>query len=219
MNPDKYQLIVTSGPTREWIDPVRFISNPSSGQTGYQIAMHGIQLFAQTTYICGTVCSEFKTVKGARNISVESTKEMGEAVRGSIHENTILIMAAAPADYTIRNTESYKIKKEETQSISLELVATEDILMSLIPFHYENFYKVGFAAETHNVLEYAKGKLQRKKLNYICANEVHKEISGFGTNMNTLHVIDKNLHTKTLGPATKTELASSLIHFLMEKIN
>ena len=216
-----YRLIVTSGPTREWIDPVRFISNPASGQTGWHLAVIGKQLFEEVIYIVGPTYPPFDKFDNAKNISVETTKEMQIAVHNSISDNCILIMAAAPADYAPKQkAKPHKIsKKLQHTELHLHLAPTIDILKSLIPVaaKYSQFYRIGYAAETQNIIEHAYEKLQEKQLDLICANEVNKTMKGFGNNLNKLIILEKNGNKNFLGPASKKALAASLLDMVIDR--
>ena len=220
MNPAEYRLIVTSGPTREWLDPVRFISNPSTGRTGWALAQAGIGRFREVVLISGPGEENFRSVEGARNILVDSTAEMTSAVRDVIDDFSLLIMSAAPADYTPAKPAEQKIKKTAGEGYTLTLRPTTDILRSLIPMarNWPNFYRVGFAAETKNVEEYAMGKLREKELDFICANKVHKEDAGFGDHPNTLLVMDRSGESTKIGPASKDALAVLLLDYIVAKI-
>lgn len=218
MNPEEYRLVVSSGPTREWIDPVRYISNPSSGRTGWAIATKGVSLFKEVIFISGPVISKYSSVKNATNIHVDTTEDMAKAVHEWIGDKTILIMAAAPADFTARKASDHKIKKTSSESHHIELLPTRDILKSLKGKKFNSFIKVGFAAETNDVENYALKKLKDKKLDYICANQVFKQNMGFGENINTLTIYSKKGSTKTIGPGDKKKLAGQLIKYLIRDI-
>ncbi len=215
-----YKLIVSSGPTREWIDPVRFISNPSTGRTGWEIASQGMKIFNDVIYISGPVSSKFSIVDGAKNILVDTTEEMACEVYREAGNNCVLIMAAAPADFTARITRDHKIKKTTDEAYSIELIPTKDILKGLIGHTYSNFIRVGFAAETNDVDNYAKEKLIDKDLDYICANRVFKQKIGFGeNNANSLHVFSRSGWKKDIGPGSKTENAIELLNILIDDIS
>lgn len=218
MNPSRYRLIVTSGPTREWIDPVRFISNPSSGRTGWAIARKGSKLFRDVVFISGPAHNRYTKVEGAKNIRVESTEEMAAAVTEAIREKTLLIMAAAPADFTPEKRDTTKIKRSGGELV-LRLKPTKDILRGLDSLQVKDFIKVGFAAETDHIEENAFEKLKRKNLDFICANRVFQEREGFGENKNTLHVIGRDGTDKTIGPADKLLLAERLLQYLVKAID
>ena len=182
MKLNSYKIIVTSGPTREFIDPIRFISNPSTGKMGFYIAKAALHLGFSVSYICGTVEKEFSYIEGVSNIQVTSTLDMQIAVLNEIQDNSILIMAAAPADYRSEKQYTNKIKKNQTTSISL--TRNPDILANVNKIRKEKQYKnlklIGFAAETDNGYENAKQKLQEKELDIVFLNSLNNKDSGFG---------------------------------------
>ena len=228
-NHNCYRLIVTSGPTREWIDPVRFISNPASGRTGWHLAQAAVterrHLFDEVVYISGPTEMAYRKVAQVKNVNVETTVEMCDAVHAHLREHCVLIMAAAPTDYKPREFYNNKLKKQDqNENITLHWTPTVDILRSLLKSEiekkYTDLYRIGFAAETSFLLENAAKKLDAKKLDMICANQVYKDISGFGDNQNTLHIITKAApHKKhVLGPASKAELALYLLDFIINHL-
>ncbi len=218
------RLVITSGPTREWIDPVRFISNPSSGQTGWQLARYAqefcAEYFEEIILISGPGDPAYRRVPGIINIFVESVNDMLRAVTDCAGSHTLLIMAAAPADFIPAEVKTQKIKKATEGGagpISIEFKPAPDILMSLKNTLYTDFIKVGFAAETQNTEENAKLKLKNKNLNFIAANTVYKDHSGFGSGENTLTVYAKDGTEKKIGPASKEKLAAELMEFLLKE--
>ena len=218
MDASLYRLVVTSGPTREWIDPVRFLSNPSSGHTGFFLARRGVELFREVVFISGPVAPPKRQVDGARNVPVETTEEMASAVQKNIGERTLLVMAAAPADFTPDKSADQKIKKGEKTELLLRLRPATDILMSIRDETHPDFYRVGFAAETNDLLENARRKLERKNLDFICANEVFQSQKGFGAGENALFLLDRRGKSHKLGPSSKEDLASTLLAHLTEAI-
>lgn len=219
MKAESMRLVVTSGPTREWLDPVRFISNPSSGRTGFELARKGLRLFKEVVFISGPGHPDYREVKGAVNIIVDSTNEMAKAVQKSVGPDTLLIMAAAPADFTLKNPVKKKMKKTESTTLELKLDPTIDILLSIKDKKYKNFFRVGFAAETQNVKKYALDKLHRKNLDLICGNRVYREVHGFSRDENTLSVFDRNEKEHTIGPGKKSQNAASLLKFIIRHLS
>lgn len=221
MSAQEYRLIIVSGPTREWIDPVRFLSNASSGRTGWHLATHGKDYFRDVTYISGPVADRFQKVAGVTNIQVETTADMARAVQNEVSDRAVLIMAAAPADYTPEQLSPHKIKKSGNENITLKLKPTTDILKSLIPLSTElkSFYRIGFAAETENIEDYAGRKLQEKNLDFICANAVYQSQTGFGDTENTLIVFDRSLTAHIIGPHDKETLTRKLIDYIIHKLS
>ena len=158
---NKPRFIITSGPTREYFDPVRFLSNPSTGRMGYAIARACINQGYNVTYICGPVNSSYQQVRGAENIRIVSTIDMLNAVKEAVTENCVLIMAAAPADYRPEVKWEKKLKKEDDPAI--HLVPNPDILKSIAAMkdnkRWHDCILIGFAAETHDTEAYARKKL------------------------------------------------------------
>ena len=211
-----YRFIVTSGPTREWIDPVRYLSNPSTGSMGWHLAHAAQACYEETIYISGPGEKDYREVEGSQNIFVENTQEMHDAVHSFIGDYSVLVMAAAPADYYCKNILTQKMKKQAGQAIQLELLPTVDILKSLIPVakSYKHFYRIGFAAETQNLIENASQKLKAKELFLVCVNQVYRAERGFGDHHSTLQVLDQKNNIQSLGPSSKAELALSLLNIL-----
>lgn len=209
------RLIVTSGPTREWLDPVRFLTNSSSGKTGWEVARAALGRFREVIYIAGPCDEKYRRVNGAQNIEVTTTEEMGRTVLSALQEHSLLIMAAAPADFTPLHPENQKIKKQPGEiTRTIELTPTMDILRTAGENPPADCYLVGFAAETTDVETHAREKLLRKKAHFICANEVFRDSKGFGDIPNTLSVFDRFGGQRTIGPLPKADLAVALLDYL-----
>ncbi|NJO15569.1 MAG: bifunctional phosphopantothenoylcysteine decarboxylase/phosphopantothenate--cysteine ligase CoaBC [Thioploca sp.] len=207
-----YHVLVTAGPTREDIDPVRFISNRSSGRMGYAIAQSAKMAGAQVTLISGPVA--LPPVAGVQLISVYSAQDMLTAVMTRIATVDIFIAAAAVADYRPSQLFSHKIKKYDADwQITLE--RTPDILATVAALPHPPF-TVGFAAETDNLLEYAREKLQQKQLNMIAANWVGVAGIGFDSEKNALNVLWAEGGIE-LPCAAKTELAGQLLEIIIQQ--
>lgn len=178
------KITITAGPTREEIDPVRYISNHSSGKMGYALARAAKELGADVTLVSGPVTlpppADINTVK------VNSAKQMLDAVMSTIKDCNIFIACAAVADYRVQQKVDQKIKKSDDE-LTLTFVKNPDILKEVAHLSSPPF-TVGFAAETQNLKEYALGKLQRKKLNMIAANDVSDSKIGFNSEQNALTV-------------------------------
>lgn len=214
------RLIVTAGPTREWIDPVRFITNASSGKTGWELATVGVARFQEVIYIAGQCEAQYRSVEKATTISVETTADMAKAVLSSICENSILIMAAAPADFTPTKTINTKIKKNPNQtSYTIEFSATIDILKAVGEIAPNSCIRVGFAAETENLKQYALKKLIAKNAHFICGNTVYKSKTGFGETENTIHFFNRSENETIIGPLAKSELAKSILDEIERQIS
>ncbi len=164
----EYTVVVTAGPTREPVDPVRFLSNHSSGKMGYALAEVARDRGAATTLVSGPTC--LAPPYGVRRIDVETAAEMAQAVREAVADADVLVMCAAVADFRPRAPASEKIKKQAA-SLVLELEPTEDILASI---QRPGLVKVGFAAETERLLEHAREKLERKGLDLLVLNDARR---------------------------------------------
>ncbi|MBI6191285.1 bifunctional phosphopantothenoylcysteine decarboxylase/phosphopantothenate--cysteine ligase CoaBC [Providencia rettgeri] len=204
------KLMITAGPTREALDPVRFISNHSSGKMGFAIAKAASQRGADVTLIAGPV--NIETPKGVKRIDVTSGLEMYEQVHQTITEQNIFIGCAAVADYRAKNIAENKIKKQGDE-VSITLIKNPDIVASVGNLKHNRPYVVGFAAETQNVEEYARQKRQQKQLDLICANDVSLADNGFNSDNNALHIFDANGDTR-LPHCNKNELS----HYLLDEI-
>ena len=206
-------VLVTAGGTQENIDPVRYISNHSSGKMGFAIAEAFAKRGANVTLIAGPV--NLATPKNVHRIDVTTAHEMWQASLESAVKNRIFIGCAAVADYRVADVADQKIKKtNDNDELSLKLVKNPDIIASVASLEKDRPFVVGFAAETQNVAEYAKSKLQRKNLDMICANDV----SGgqvFGQDQNALQIFWKT-GEKTLPLADKNTLAEVLVAEIVE---
>ncbi|MDH5424826.1 MAG: bifunctional phosphopantothenoylcysteine decarboxylase/phosphopantothenate--cysteine ligase CoaBC [Gammaproteobacteria bacterium] len=200
------RVMLTAGPTREAIDPVRYISNHSSGKMGYAIAHAALEAGASVELVSGP-CS-LEVSERIQLSRVESAAQMLAAVQRNINEIDIFIAVAAVADYRPRAIEGQKIKKH-ADTITLELVKNPDILAMVASLQNRPFC-VGFAAETENLEQYAKQKLESKQLDMIVANRVDKSDSGFNSDYNSATVFSANSTTE-FEKSTKTRLATELI--------
>ncbi|WP_076415162.1 bifunctional phosphopantothenoylcysteine decarboxylase/phosphopantothenate--cysteine ligase CoaBC [Shewanella sp. UCD-KL12] len=178
-------LLLTAGPTREAIDPVRYISNHSSGKMGFAIAKAAADMGAKVTLVSGPV--NLTTPAGVNRVDVQSTQDMLDAVMANVEEHNIFIGCAAVADYRVAEIADEKIKKSSTD-MQLALVRNPDILAT-VASHTPRPFTIGFAAETQDVEHYAKDKLVRKKLDMIAANDVSSPELGFNADSNALKVI------------------------------
>ncbi|WP_047708919.1 bifunctional phosphopantothenoylcysteine decarboxylase/phosphopantothenate--cysteine ligase CoaBC [Plesiomonas sp. ZOR0011] len=182
-------VLITAGPTREALDPVRFISNHSSGKMGYAIAAAAAARGATVTLVSGPV--NLPTPAGVKRIDVESALQMQSAVMTEVTHHQIFIACAAVADYRAACVAPEKIKKAGDE-ISLTLVKNPDIVAGVGAMTTQRPFVVGFAAETQNVEQYARGKLARKNLDLICANDVSLPGQGFNADQNALHLFWKD---------------------------
>ncbi|MCL1077030.1 bifunctional phosphopantothenoylcysteine decarboxylase/phosphopantothenate--cysteine ligase CoaBC [Parashewanella spongiae] len=208
------RVMITAGPTREAIDPVRYISNHSSGKMGYALAVAARVLGAQVTIVSGPVA--LTCPSQIAKIDVESAEDMLKAVMTDIDKQDIFIGCAAVADYRIEQASSDKIKKS-AEKMQLALTRNPDILATVSALPQRPF-TVGFAAETSNVVDYARDKLKRKKLDMIAANDVSIADQGFNSDSNALQVIwDGGQHA--LPAMNKQILAHQLMSIIVENMS
>ncbi|HEY33019.1 MAG TPA: bifunctional phosphopantothenoylcysteine decarboxylase/phosphopantothenate--cysteine ligase CoaBC [Dehalococcoidia bacterium] len=198
------RIVVTAGGTREAIDPVRYIGNRSSGKMGFALAEAARDRGA--TVVLVAAATSVPAPAGIEVINVESVAEMKEAVIETTKRADALIMAAAVSDFRMAQQTDQKIKKERGK-VSLGLVGTEDFLLELP----DTFIKIGFAAETENLLENAQKKLKEKRLQFICANDVTAADSGFGTDTNKVTLLYSDGRTEDLPLMTKREVSDVIL--------
>lgn len=178
-------VLITAGPTREAIDPVRYISNHSSGKMGFALANAAAQLGAKVTLVSGPV--SLNTPAGVERINVASAQEMHDAVMAHAPNHDAFISCAAVADYRPENVASQKLKKtENNDEMTINMVKNPDIVATVANMTEQRPFTVGFAAETNDVETYARGKLLKKNLDMICANDVSVEGQGFNSNDNAI---------------------------------
>ncbi|WP_199453581.1 bifunctional phosphopantothenoylcysteine decarboxylase/phosphopantothenate--cysteine ligase CoaBC [Vibrio owensii] len=178
-------VLITAGPTREAIDPVRYISNHSSGKMGFALANAAAQLGAKVTLVSGPV--SLNTPAGVERINVASAQEMHDAVMAHAPSHDAFISCAAVADYRPENVASQKLKKtENNDQMTINMVKNPDIVATVANMTEQRPFTVGFAAETNDVETYARGKLVKKNLDMICANDVSVEGQGFNSNDNAI---------------------------------
>jgi phosphopantothenoylcysteine decarboxylase/phosphopantothenate--cysteine ligase len=206
------KVLVTAGPTREAIDPVRFITNHSTGTMGYEIARSAGRRGADVVLVSGP--TSLATPDLVRRIDVVSTHDMHEAVQQHADAD-IVIMVAAVADFTPTKTSTSKIKKTGT-SREMELEPTVDILAGLGASRLEGQVLIGFALETDNGLENAKGKLDRKNLDWIVLNNPKEDGAGFGTGTNRVTLLSRRGRTIELPTMPKDEVAEAILETALE---
>jgi len=198
------RIVVTAGGTREPIDPVRHIGNRASGKMGYAMAEAARDRGATVTLV--TAPTSLPEPTGIEVIPVETAVQMKEAVAKAVVQTDALIMAAAVVDYQPKSVAKAKIKKE-APSLTLELIRTPDILTEV----KGNLIKVGFAAESEDVIENARRKLQKKKLDLIVANDITAKESGFAVDTNKVTIIDRDGKIESLPLLTKREVADRIL--------
>ncbi len=203
------RLLITVGGTREAIDPVRFISNHSSGKMGFAVAEAAARRGAKVTVVCGaTTVSPPENVEVARAISAE---EMFQAVMRELPKASIFIGAAAVADYRPKDVADFKIKKTNQDILTLELEKTPDILSNVSKNRHENLLVVGFAAETNDVVNYAKSKMAKKNLDLVVANDITKTGAGFNSDTNIATIITPEAEIE-LPLMSKRDLADVILN-------
>ena len=204
------KILITVGGTREAIDPVRFISNHSSGKMGFAVAEAARLRGAEVTAVCGVTTTEMpKNVKIIKAISAE---EMFGTVMKELPNQTIFIGAAAVADYRPKEIVTAKIKKENKDSLNLELEKTPDILSNVSKNRHDDLLVVGFAAETNDVLSYAKSKMAKKNLDLVVANDITKKGAGFNTDTNIATILTRNSDEEIELPLmSKREMAERIL--------
>lgn len=207
------KVLVTAGPTMERIDPVRFISNHSSGKMGYALARNCMLRGAEVTLVTGKTSLEPPMFVNV--INVVSARDMYEAVIDNFDEQDIVIKAAAVADYRPKNPADEKVKKKDGE-MSVELERTDDILKTLGEIKTNQFL-CGFSMETENMIENSKAKLTKKHLDMIVANNLKKAGAGFGTDTNIVTIITSE-EIKELEIMSKDEVAEKIVDAILEKI-
>ncbi|WFD09105.1 bifunctional phosphopantothenoylcysteine decarboxylase/phosphopantothenate--cysteine ligase CoaBC [Tepidibacter hydrothermalis] len=201
-------ILITAGPTIENIDPVRYITNRSSGKMGYSIARKAIERGANVTLISGKTSLDIPNGV-SEFIQVESAKQMYEAVVDNLDKNDIIIKSAAVADYKPKNISDIKIKKSDDDLI-IELDRNKDILKEIGKIKKDKIL-VGFAAETNDLIQNAKKKIEKKNLDFIVANDLTQEGAGFGVDTNIVKIIDKNGNIQEYPKMKKYELSNVIL--------
>lgn len=212
------RVIITAGPTREAIDPIRYITNHSSGKMGYALAEAFLNAGAEVTVVSGPC--QIEADPALNIVPIQSALEMYQAVNQLVDEGCdVFIGCAAVADYRPIHVEDKKIKKSESDSTQLVLTLEQnpDILASVSSRKNKPF-TVGFAAETHDVLEYARGKLKRKNLDLIVANDVSKTGQGFNSELNEVCLISHDKEIQ-LGLDQKAKLAEKITDYISSQIS
>lgn len=209
---DGLRVLVTAGPTREAVDPVRYITNHSTGKMGYAIARTCVRRGADVTLVSGP--SALKPPEFVNVISVKSAKDMFDAVTGIAKEQDIIIKAAAVADYRPKHVSTEKVKKQDG-TLTLEMERTDDILAYLGEHKREGQFLCGFAMETENLLENSRKKLAKKHLDMVVANSLRVQGAGFGGDTNVVTIITDNEEV-SLGKMSKEETASHILDKILE---
>lgn len=203
------QLLVTGGPTRERIDPVRYITNDSSGKMGYAIAAAAAARGAEVTLVSGPTALDCP--RGVTRIDIESTQDLLQAMQAHVSAADIVIQAAAPADYRPANRAEQKIKKQDGQGMTIALCENPDVAATIGKAKKENQVFVAFAAETQDLYENAKKKLQKKNVDFMVANDVTRPGAGFNHDTNIAALIDAD-SVEELPLMQKSELADQILN-------
>ena len=210
------RVLVTAGPSREAIDPVRYISNRSSGKMGFALARAAEQRGAQVTLLCGPAAIE--PPQGVKVVPFTTTLELLERAQELAPGQDILIQAAAPADYRAKETASHKIKKQDGAAMTLEFVENPDVAATIGAGKLPGQVFVGFAAETDDVLEHARGKLEKKNLDMIVANDVTAPGAGFDVDTNIVTLITHD-GAQSLPLMSKDEAAQRIVECAFALLN
>ena len=206
------KVLITAGGTKEKIDPVRYIPNCSSGKMGLALADCAYEMGAEVTLV-----STFAVNKPYKNIVTESAQEMEKAVKANLQDQDCVIMAAAVADYRIKEYSEQKMKKTAgvNDNLTLELIQNPDILKEISAMDSKAKI-VGFCAESENLLDNAKEKIQKKGCDYLVANDISRKDIGFSSNMNEVYILDKSLKISHIERDTKLNIAKKILEKIFE---
>jgi phosphopantothenoylcysteine decarboxylase/phosphopantothenate--cysteine ligase len=210
------RVLVTAGPTREALDPVRFLSNHSSGKMGVALAAAAWRRGAEVTLVAGPLA--VAPPHDVRVVHVESTEQMNDAVRAELPSADVLVMAAAPADFRPKDPAGGKIKKS-TRPDSIALENTADILATTRDARKKGAVIVGFALETDDVIAHAKEKLAAKALDMIVVNDARETGAGFGVDTNRVTILAPNAEPAVLPLLSKSETADAILDRVQELLN
>ncbi|MGE0560774.1 MAG: bifunctional phosphopantothenoylcysteine decarboxylase/phosphopantothenate--cysteine ligase CoaBC [Flavobacteriales bacterium] len=203
------KVLITAGPTYEQIDPVRFIGNNSSGKMGVELAKRAFNLGAEVTLVIGP--NKLEVVEGVNWINVKSAEEMYNQVHKKVKKADVIIMSAAVADFKPKEISKQKIKKSNSD-LNIGLEPTKDILKSVGDLKTKSQILVGFALESNNELENAKGKLKSKNLDLIVLNSLNDKGAGFEYDTNKISIIDKNNKVDKFELKSKSEVAQDIFN-------
>ena len=207
------KILITAGGTKEKIDPVRYITNCSSGKMGLALAQTSADMGAEVTLV-----STFKSEGNYTNIVAETAQEMEAAVKENLYEQDCVIMAAAVADWRAENYSTEKMKKGDEDTLTLKLVKNPDILKGICEMDGEKPFIIGFCAESENLIENAKTKIQKKGCDLIVANDISRKDIGFNSDENEVYIIDKSLNVKKLDKDTKQNISKRILEEVFEQI-
>ena len=202
------KCLISAGPTREWIDSVRYLSNPSSGKMGFELARSAVEKGLDVTLVSGPV--SLSCPEGVNFVSVETALEMREALINFFAEADLTIMSAAVSDHRPENLGNLKIKKDQLPD-QLKLIPNPDILLELGKLKGSQQTLVGFAAESDDHLDNARKKLEGKNLDWIVVNDISNPTIGFESEKNEVTLLSRKNETFTLPLSTKREIASGIL--------
>ena len=203
------KCLISAGPTREWIDSVRYLSNPSSGKMGFELARSAVEKGLDVTLVSGPV--SLSCPEGVNFVSVETALEMREALINFFAEADLTIMSAAVSDHRPENLGNLKIKKDQLPD-QLKLIPNPDILLEMGKLKSSQQTLVGFAAESDDHLDNARKKLEDKNLDWIVVNDISNRTIGFESEKNEVTLLSRKNETFTLPLSTKREIASGILH-------
>lgn len=207
------KVVITAGGTRENIDPVRYIGNYSSGKMGVALADEAYALGAEVVLI-----NTFNHKADYRTINVSSAIEMQETVFSEKNTADCIIMAAAVADFRVKDLQTQKIKKEDgVEGLTVELVKNPDILSEICATKQFNQIVIGFCAESENLIDNAKVKIQKKQCDFLVANDISRKDIGFLSDENEVYILDKDLNVKKIDKASKNIIAQKILEFVYGK--
>jgi len=211
------KVLLTLGPTIEAIDPVRFISNHSSGKMGAEISWRLVERGAEVFIVSGPIKANVLLPAEATVIKVQSAEEMYQASISLFEPSDIIILAAAVADYRPEKAESQKIKKKEND-LEIRLIKTKDIAAALGERKKPEQFLLGFALETQNEVENAKSKIDRKNLDAIVLNSLNDKGAGFGIDTNKIMIIDRQGQEFTFETKSKKEVANDIVEYVVQNV-
>lgn len=206
------KILITAGGTKEKIDPVRYITNCSSGKMGMALADCAYDMGAEVTLV-----STFEANKPYKNIVTESAREMEKAVKDELKKQDCVIMAAAVADYRVKNYSENKMKKCREEDLTLEFTPNPDILKEICGMKHKAKI-VGFCAESENLIENAKAKIQKKGCDFLVANDISRKDIGFGSDDNEVYILDKNQNISHIEKGGKYIIAQRILEKVFEQV-
>jgi len=211
------KVLITLGPTIEAIDPVRFISNHSTGKMGAEICWKLVERGADVFIVSGPIKADVKLPQNATIINVQSAEEMYQAASSLFETSDVTILSAAVADYRPEKAENQKIKKKE-EKLEIRVVKTKDIAAALGERKKQGQFLLGFALETQNEVENAKSKIERKNLDAIVLNSINDAGAGFGFDTNKIMIIDRQGQEFTFETKSKKEVANDIVEYVVQNV-